>query len=175
MLVSFDPATHAPALAAFQAKYGSAIFADPYQGRLDNVTEALEPTRPDAPQEAPHPDAGFVPTVLVDRVVQAGLAPWPTAGRTNTASALVPPSISVPPASRTVITGDPTGLTVLENGPATFTVSATGTEPLSYQWQKNGLNLPVANAARFTLPAAQASDEGGSVPDRAHAARGWRV
>ncbi len=72
-------------------------------------------------------------------------------------SAVAVLTVIIPPS----ITSDPTGLTVLENASATFTVSATGTEPLSYQWQKDGLNLPGANAASFIIPAAQASDEGG--------------
>jgi hypothetical protein len=42
-----------------------------------------------------------------------------------------PPSITVGPASRTNTTGTT----------ATFTVSATGTSPLSYQWRKNTTNL----------------------------------
>ena len=36
----------------------------------------------------------------------------------------------------------PTNLTVLSGGTATFTVSVTGTAPFSYQWQFNSNNLP---------------------------------
>ncbi len=43
----------------------------------------------------------------------------------------IPPAISSQPQSRTVVAG----------GTATFTVTATGTAPLSYQWQFNGANL----------------------------------
>lgn len=45
----------------------------------------------------------------------------------------LPPQITVPPGNQ--ITGAGT------NFPATFTVTATGSLPLSYQWQKNGVNL----------------------------------
>ncbi len=45
--------------------------------------------------------------------------------------ALVPPSITVQPVSRTNIAGTT----------ATFTVTATGIAPLSYQWRKDGTNL----------------------------------
>src|SRR6185436_10763378 len=34
---------------------------------------------PDAPQQPPHPDVGYVPMILVDRVVYDELLPWPTA------------------------------------------------------------------------------------------------
>jgi hypothetical protein len=40
-----------------------------------------------------------------------------------------------------VINIQPQGLTVTSGNPASFTVTASGTPPLSYQWQKNGANL----------------------------------
>ena len=43
----------------------------------------------------------------------------------------IPPAIKVQPASQTVSVGSN----------VTFTVTATGTAPLSYQWQTNGMNL----------------------------------
>ncbi len=38
-------------------------------------------------------------------------------------------------------TAQPTNLTVLSGGNAVFSAAASGTAPLSYQWQKNGINL----------------------------------
>lgn len=58
--------------------------------------------------------------------------------------------IATPPASQTVTAGQA----------ATFSVSATGTAPLSYQWQKNGANITGANAASYTTPATAATDNG---------------
>lgn len=58
--------------------------------------------------------------------------------------------IATPPASQTVTAGQA----------ATFSVSATGTAPLSYQWQKNGANVTGANAASYTTPATAATDNG---------------
>ncbi|OLC92785.1 MAG: hypothetical protein AUH86_18395 [Acidobacteria bacterium 13_1_40CM_4_58_4] len=43
---------------------------------------------------------------------------------------------------------------------ATFTVVATGTAPLSYQWQKNGGNIAGATAASYTTPATTTADSG---------------
>ncbi len=60
------------------------------------------------------------------------------------------PSISTHPASKTVSVG--------QN--ATFTVAASGTAPLSYQWQRNSVNIPGATAASYTLSNAQLSDSG---------------
>ena len=78
-------------------------------------------------------------------------------GSTVSASALLtvtvvitPPTITTQPAGRTVPTGDP----------ATFTVVATGTEPLAYQWRKAGTAIAGATAATFTISAAQLTDNG---------------
>ncbi len=54
----------------------------------------------------------------------------------------------------------PTDVTVNVGQTATFTVSASGSPPLSYQWQKDGTNIPGAVAAEYTTPAAEPSDSG---------------
>src|SRR5216683_1183115 len=43
---------------------------------------------------------------------------------------------------------------------ATFTVVAAGTAPLSYQWQKNGVNIAGATAASYTTPVTTTADSG---------------
>jgi hypothetical protein len=82
LVVGFDPATNAAALAQFQDKYrlapGIRVFG-PCQGRLANEGEALELQKPDPPQMPPRPDAGFVPYIVVERVVYGNCAPWPAA------------------------------------------------------------------------------------------------
>jgi VCBS repeat-containing protein len=65
-------------------------------------------------------------------------------------SAPVAPSITTQPASRTVAAGQT----------ASFTVAATGTSPISYQWRKNGVNIPGATAASYTAPATTSADNG---------------
>jgi len=61
-----------------------------------------------------------------------------------------PPSITVPPA----------GLTVTSGQQAAFSVTATGTAPLTYQWRFNGVNIPEATARTFELSSAGVSDIG---------------
>jgi len=54
---------------------------------------------------------------------------------TNSLSAIL--TVVIPP----TVSQQPQSQTVLSYGSATFNVAATGTGPLSYQWQKNGTNL----------------------------------
>ena len=59
-----------------------------------------------------------------------------TAGSMTSAVAVL--TVLVPPS----ITAQPTNLSVVEGANASFSVTASGTAPLSYQWQFNGAALP---------------------------------
>ncbi len=81
LVVGFSP-TDAPLLASFRAKYSvppNVPVFGPWSGRLDNNGDSIELVRPDAPQMPPHPDAGFVPRILVDKVKYSPTPPWPNA------------------------------------------------------------------------------------------------
>jgi Ig-like domain-containing protein/immunoglobulin I-set domain protein len=58
------------------------------------------------------------------------------------------------------ITQQPSNQTVNVGQKATFSVVATGTAPLSYQWQKNSAAIAGANSASYTTPATTAADNG---------------
>ncbi len=58
------------------------------------------------------------------------------------------------------ITTQPGNQTVTAGQTATFTVVATGTAPLTYQWQKNGVNVSGATAASYTTAATTTADSG---------------
>ena len=60
------------------------------------------------------------------------------------------PPITTQPASRTV----PVGASV------TFSVSASGAAPLSYQWRRNGANIAGATAQDYTIAAVAQADNG---------------
>jgi len=60
----------------------------------------------------------------------------------------VAPSITTQPASQTVTAGQS----------ATFSVVATGTAPLTYQWQKNSTNISGATSSSYTTPATTTAD-----------------
>ena len=63
-------------------------------------------------------------------------------------------------ASAPSITAQPTAQTVIEGQSATFSVAATGTAPLSYQWNKNGAAVSGATSSSYTTPATTSSDNG---------------
>lgn len=63
---------------------------------------------------------------------------------------VVPAEITVHPASQTVDGGDD----------VTFSVTATGTAPISYQWRRDGANISGATSASYTLTGATIYDSG---------------
>jgi len=60
------------------------------------------------------------------------------------------------------ITAQPQSATVAAGQTATFTVTASGTSPLTYQWQKNGAAITGATTASYTTPVTTMADSGAS-------------
>ena len=58
------------------------------------------------------------------------------------------------------ITVQPTDQSVTAPATATFSVTATGTAPLTYQWQMNGANIASATASSYTTPPTTSADDG---------------
>ena len=77
----------------------------------------------------------------------------------NTAAPISPEDPVGPPTAPTITT-EPVSQSVTVGQTATFSVVATGTSPLTYQWQKNALNINGATGASFTTPATVAADSG---------------
>jgi uncharacterized repeat protein (TIGR02543 family) len=65
-------------------------------------------------------------------------------------------TVNVPP----TITDQPQSLTAVAGSNVTFTVTATGTLPLSYQWRFNGTNIHYTTASAYTCNNAQSKDAG---------------
>lgn len=109
LLVNFDPVASVSVADAFRAKFqipaGVRLFG-PYAGKLGNTGDEVGLFKPDPPQLPPHPDAGFVPYVLVERLNYLPTAPWP-AGANGTGNSL----------NRVSVSG-------LANEPANWTVAA---------------------------------------------------
>src|SRR5258705_4271263 len=80
-----------------------------------------------------------------------------TAGTVTSAAATL---TVIPAPVAPTITTQPTNQTVTAGQTATFTVIATGTAPLAYQWQKNSVNITGATAASYTTPSMTTADSG---------------
>ncbi len=65
----------------------------------------------------------------------------------------------VQPSVPTIVTA-PVAQTVAAGGTAQFSVTANGSPLLTYQWQKNNVNIAGANAAVYTTPVVQTTDSG---------------
>jgi hypothetical protein len=66
--------------------------------------------------------------------------------------------VAPPAATAPSITAQPADASVAVGATATFSVTATGTAPLTYQWQKGGAAIAGATAASYTTPATVAGD-----------------
>jgi Immunoglobulin domain len=68
-----------------------------------------------------------------------------------TLTVYVPPAVTTQPQSQAVLVGHS----------ATFSVAASGTAPLGYQWSLNGTALPGATSSALALTSVQTTDAGG--------------
>ena len=75
-------------------------------------------------------------------------------------SAVATLTVNPAPVIAPTITTGPASLSVVAGQTATFVVVATGTAPLTYQWQKNNTNISGATGASYTTPATSTTDNG---------------
>jgi serine protease len=76
------------------------------------------------------------------------------------ATAALLAAVGSPPPTAPVIASAPQSVTVTVGETATFSVSASGTAPLSYQWLRDGTAIAGATSATYTTPALTLSDSG---------------
>jgi len=68
-------------------------------------------------------------------------------------------AVSGPPTAPSITIG-PSSVTVSVGDTATFTVTASGTGPLFFHWQKNDVDIPYATSLYYITPPAQTSNNG---------------
>ncbi len=59
-----------------------------------------------------------------------------------------------------IVVNQPASQTVYAQDAVTFSVSASGTGPLNYKWQKNGVDIPGATSSTYVINSAVVSDGG---------------
>ncbi|PTY01109.1 immunoglobulin domain-containing protein [Opitutus sp. ER46] len=65
-----------------------------------------------------------------------------------------------PIGSSPTIAGQPSGQLKIEGGTVAIAVTATGSDPLQYQWRKDGVVIPGANSATYVIQNAQVGNSG---------------
>jgi len=135
--------------ASFAVTLASNPLVPAYQWRLNGsaIAGATLPTL-----TLPSVTPGLAGDYSVTITNSAGSVTSATARLTVQASSANP----VPPA----LTAEPTGLAVALGQSARLAVAAIGSAPLSYQWQRNGVNLPGATAPTLTLVASGSAQAG---------------
>lgn len=168
LLVNFNPSTNVAALAQFRGQYGlgpTVTILGPYRGKLSNGGEQIEMYQPGTPEPN-----GYVPQILVELVNFSDSEPWPSgavdggglslqrrslsgyaneplnwlAGPPTPAAANSPGIVTLP-----AITTQPQDQSADADQIVTFSVAASGGQPLSYQWRRNG--VPIEDATNATL------------------------
>ncbi len=89
-------------------------------------------------------------TIAATAVADAGLY---SVLVTNVGGTVISKSVSLTVNAPPAITTQPAALALTEAQSALFSVVASGTDPLSYQWQKDGVALPGATSASYALAA----------------------
>ena len=100
-------------------------------------------------------------TAIADNGSKYSVAVTNSAGTTTSSEAtltVTAPAVVV--ATKPVITTHPAAQTVVTGTTASFSVSASGTVPFSYQWKKDGKDIAGATSSSYTTPATTMADDG---------------
>jgi hypothetical protein len=83
-------------------------------------------------------------------------------GSGSVTSAAATLTVKTAEAAGPVIVTGPADRAVAAGQPVSFSVAASGAPPLTYRWQKNGMDIVGASSATLTIPAAIQADAGAS-------------
>ncbi len=147
-------AFYRPAVPTFPAEYlGTYFFADHCAGWIKRVDASVQLPYPMLTTAADFATGTSYPVDL--KVGPDGNLYYLSRG--NSTVFRIAYTTAVP-----TITSHPADVVVAPGASASFTVGAAGTAPLSYRWQRNGVDIAGAAgaAATYTLPSAQSGDSG---------------
>ncbi|HKX62982.1 MAG TPA: lamin tail domain-containing protein [Verrucomicrobiae bacterium] len=179
LVVRFDPVREPARLAAFRSKFGVPagvpIFG-PFNGILDNVGALLELQAPEMfAFSATRVERAYI---SIDQVSYTSEEPWPQGANgigaslsrkteagygndaLNWAAAGPTPGSSYLGGELPMITGQPQSQVAVAYQTATFSVTAVGPGPLSYQWRHNGMPIYGATEASLVLSGVGPSQAG---------------
>ena len=157
--VPTPPAITSPAAATFVIDSEAVMFTVTATGYPKPVLSTPGPL----PGGVTFTDNGNSTATLTGTPTVPGSYPFPiTAANGVSPNAIQYFTLTVAPAPQTppAITFHPTSQTVVVGQSAAFTVVATGTEPLSYQWRRNGANITGANSPSYDTGATTMADNG---------------
>jgi hypothetical protein len=97
------------------------------------------------------------PTTAADNGTKFDVVVSNSAGSITSAQAAL--TVNLTPVAPTITT-QPANQTVTAGQTASFSVAAAGTTPLTYQWQKNGMDIPSATSVSYTTPVTTTADSG---------------
>jgi hypothetical protein len=178
LLVNFNPFTNAAALDAFRARNlvpDTVPVYGPWQGDLGNDRDRVELRRPDTPET----NTLDVPYILVERVHYGDAMPWPGGadGLGLSLQRVVPSSYGNDPSNYVAsaptpgapfvgggvpptILSQPGNQLLVTGRDAMFSVTATGTPPLRYQWRFQGIKIADATNSTLVLRNVQPDNQG---------------
>ncbi len=96
--------------------------------------------------------------VFLALALAAGLSLGACGAGAGISSAAGPSTLSNSSTMAPTITSQPASLSVAPGQTATFSVTAAGTAPLAYQWQRNSAAIAGATGSSYTIPAAAEAD-----------------
>ena len=92
--------------------------------------------------------------------ISADTAALYTVTVSNSLGSVTSNSATVTLISKPTVTTHPSAQTAAEGQAASFSVTASGTAPLTYQWRKNGIHISGATASTYTTPVNSSADNG---------------
>lgn len=170
LVVNFDPVIDQSQSNAFRSRFpaipADALFFGPYRNSLKNGGGDIELKRPDVPQSPEHEEdfrVRYVPYLSVDRVRYKDAAPWPPEADGTGASLqrrkrdqyadeplnwkAATPTPGQPNGEPPILIAMPRNVAYIAGNDVSFSVTASGTLPINYQWSFKGTNLPGATNA----------------------------